>query len=352
MHRYKSIVAAILCVSLSVSAADIAGGTQLKQSAAGSTPALCGVYLGSSTYQACLFAALGSLNYNPIVQANDSGIIFNSGGIGTGAFVLAPHSSSSIGLRMTNSGTTLSGAFTLPSTTGLYLGSTSGGQLWWDGSGLNLSSIGSGAYMIVSGGPGGTSTVFVRPTQGSTTGQTLFTNTLTTFNTPLTINGNQITLSNGSTGTLSMGPSSNGLIQWDGSETVFSSTATMYLEGSSTGSSIVFQPQRGATVGSFTTNGLVIGASGTAIGTCYMASASETPGAIPGNNCSDSAAITVTGVVAGDACVVGVPSTGAGTAISATCYVSAANAVKIRWCDSSASANTGTSGTYTVRTFH
>jgi hypothetical protein len=32
--------------------------------------------------------------------------------------------------------------------------------------------------------------------------------------------------------------------------------------------------------------------------------------------------------------------------------VSAANAVKIRWCDSSASANTGTSGTYTVRTFH
>lgn len=48
--------------------------------------------------------------------------------------------------------------------------------------------------------------------------------------------------------------------------------------------------------------------------------------------CNDSAGTTVTGAQTGDACFVGAPSTGGSTNASYTCYVSAANTVKIRHC--------------------
>lgn len=52
--------------------------------------------------------------------------------------------------------------------------------------------------------------------------------------------------------------------------------------------------------------------------------------------CNDSAAVTVVGAQVGDPCFVGAPTTitGAGTGLSSsfTCYVSAADAVKLRHC--------------------
>lgn len=47
---------------------------------------------------------LGVGGYNPISTAGDQGIIFSAGSIGTGSFVLAPHSSSAGGLRISSAG--------------------------------------------------------------------------------------------------------------------------------------------------------------------------------------------------------------------------------------------------------
>lgn len=70
--------------------------------------------------------------------------------------------------------------------------------------------------------------------------------------------------------------------------------------------------------------------------------------------CEDSAGITVTGAVAGDACFVGAPTTisGAGTGLhsSFTCYVSAADTVKVRHC-AAGTADNPASATYYVRVF-
>lgn len=68
--------------------------------------------------------------------------------------------------------------------------------------------------------------------------------------------------------------------------------------------------------------------------------------------CEDSAAITVLGARAGDPCFVGIPTTLATTLLgrdhSYTCYVSAANAVKVRACPAGTSDNPG-SVIYNVR---
>jgi hypothetical protein len=70
--------------------------------------------------------------------------------------------------------------------------------------------------------------------------------------------------------------------------------------------------------------------------------------------CEDSTGITVTGAVAGDACFVGPPTTisGAGTGLhsSFTCYVSAADTVKVRHC-AAGTADNPASATYYVRVF-
>ena len=70
--------------------------------------------------------------------------------------------------------------------------------------------------------------------------------------------------------------------------------------------------------------------------------------------CEDSTGITVTGAVAGDACHVGAPTTisGAGTGLHSTfsCYVSAADTVKVRHC-AAGTADNPASATYYVRVF-
>lgn len=65
--------------------------------------------------------------------------------------------------------------------------------------------------------------------------------------------------------------------------------------------------------------------------------------------CADSSAITVTGAVAGDACFVGPPAA-AQANLSFTCYVSAADSVKVRACAAGTAADAA-SATYYVRVF-
>ena len=66
-----------------------------------------------------------------------------------------------------------------------------------------------------------------------------------------------------------------------------------------------------------------------------------------------SVTVTVTGAAVGDICVVGPPSTGFGTDISATCAVSSANTVEIDFCNWSATAlETPKTGTWTFKVFH
>lgn len=68
--------------------------------------------------------------------------------------------------------------------------------------------------------------------------------------------------------------------------------------------------------------------------------------------CEDSTGITVTGAAVNDPCFVGPPTTisGAGTGLhsSFTCYVSAADTVKVRHC-AAGTADNPASATYTVR---
>jgi hypothetical protein len=68
--------------------------------------------------------------------------------------------------------------------------------------------------------------------------------------------------------------------------------------------------------------------------------------------CTDSSAITVTGAQTGDPCFVGAPTTisGAGTGLNSsfTCYVSAADNVKVRHC-AAGTADDPASATYFVR---
>ena len=63
--------------------------------------------------------------------------------------------------------------------------------------------------------------------------------------------------------------------------------------------------------------------------------------------CTDSSAITVTGALAGDPCFVGPPAAIANNS-SFTCYVSAADAVKVRHCPAGTAIDPA-SATYFVR---
>jgi hypothetical protein len=125
MTRKRSLaVLAVLSIALAAGAtvyvADIQGGEHhFKQQAVGTTPALCADQLGTTSYQMCIFAALSAAGYNPLVSANDSAIIFNGGSSGTGALFIGPHSSSSVGLRMTNTGTTFSGSTQFTNSVGI-----------------------------------------------------------------------------------------------------------------------------------------------------------------------------------------------------------------------------------------
>ena len=65
--------------------------------------------------------------------------------------------------------------------------------------------------------------------------------------------------------------------------------------------------------------------------------------------CTDSAAITVTGARAGDACFVGPPASPAANS-TFSCYVSASDAVKVRHCPAGTAVDPA-SATYYVRVF-
>jgi hypothetical protein len=66
------------------------------------------------------------------------------------------------------------------------------------------------------------------------------------------------------------------------------------------------------------------------------------------DTCEDSSGITLTGAAAGDVCAVGAPSTMPSATSWITCYVSAANTVKVRHCSHGASGNPAAQ-TYYVR---
>lgn len=95
--------------------------------------------------------------------------------------------------------------------------------------------------------------------------------------------------------------------------------------------------------------GLQIGQSGTAISDSYAASSSIDFSGVT-DQCEDSSGITVTGASANDVCVVGPPATMACTHCWVSCYVSAANTVKVRLCAHGASGDPA-AATYAVRVF-
>lgn len=81
--------------------------------------------------------------------------------------------------------------------------------------------------------------------------------------------------------------------------------------------------------------------------------ASITPGTVAATTCGDaSTTITVTGAVVGDSCSPGTPAAGAGTDIVASCYISASNVAKVRFCNVNGSDQTGTTGTYRATVVH
>lgn len=67
--------------------------------------------------------------------------------------------------------------------------------------------------------------------------------------------------------------------------------------------------------------------------------------------CTESTNITVTGAKLGDVCSVGAPTAVGALNISVTCYVFAADAVRIKVCNPTAGAIDPASGTYYVRVF-
>lgn len=61
---------------------------------------------GSGTFR--VLPSSGAGHYNPLVTAGDVGVTFSGGSIDTGAMVLGPHSSTSVGMRMATTGTAFS----------------------------------------------------------------------------------------------------------------------------------------------------------------------------------------------------------------------------------------------------
>lgn len=99
--------------------------------------------------------------------------------------------------------------------------------------------------------------------------------------------------------------------------------------------------------------GVVIGnktASGNIIKRSLGASATYDAASITAT-CTESSAITVTGAKTGDPCMVGVAATPGALNVSWTCYVSAADAVKVKVCNPTAGAIDPASQTVYVRVF-
>jgi hypothetical protein len=102
-----------------------------------------GYYLG-------IQSRLGAGSYNPLVQANDTGLIFTAGSAGTGSLFIGPWSASSAGLRMVASGdTTLNGNFTAVGS--VTASSFSGAGTGLTGTASSLSIGGNAANGISSG---------------------------------------------------------------------------------------------------------------------------------------------------------------------------------------------------------
>lgn len=101
-----------------------------------------------------------------------------------------------------------------------------------------------------------------------------------------------------------------------------------------------------------TSGGLTISSAantGVLISGILSATAVFNPGSIAANTCTDSSAITVNGAVDASECWVGAPAANASVAgVSHVCYVSAANAVKVRACCDTVGACVATSQTYRV----
>lgn len=97
--------------------------------------------------------------------------------------------------------------------------------------------------------------------------------------------------------------------------------------------------------------GLTIGG-GAAITGSFVGSHTIDLGPIGANSCASDQTVTVTGAAAGAPCVVGTPADGADR-VQAVCFASAADTVKIRICNGTATASVDPpSVTYTVRVFN
>jgi hypothetical protein len=83
--------------------------------------------------------------------------------------------------------------------------------------------------------------------------------------------------------------------------------------------------------GAVTVPSVKVKSGGTAV-TQILAFSSTIDFATGTTTCTESSGITVTGALAGDSCIVGPPSTGGSTNAAYTCYVSAADTVKVRHC--------------------
>lgn len=95
--------------------------------------------------------------------------------------------------------------------------------------------------------------------------------------------------------------------------------------------------------------GTIIGRTGTQIDDSYAGSTTFNFASVT-TTCEDSTGFTVTGAATGDVCIVGVPSTGGSSNGTYSCYVSAADTVKVRHC-AAGTADDPASATFTVRVF-
>lgn len=105
---------------------------------------------------------------------------------------------------------------------------------------------------------------------------------------------------------------------------------------------------RWETVGHFL-GGVKLGRLGTTIEDSFAASSAIDFAGVT-DQCEDSSGITVTGAAVNDLCTVGAPASMPCTHCWVTCYVSAADTVKVRLCAHGASGNPA-SATYAVRVF-
>lgn len=120
-----------------------------------------------------------------------------------------------------------------------------------------------------------------------------------------------------------------------------------YGSGQCDGANFTYDPSTHA----LTVSGGVIGSGGGTTPTFLTGTASETPGALSAGCADQSSTIALTGAAVGDACMVGVPAAGAGTGVTAACYISATSVATVRLCTMTGTP-TGTTGTYRATVVH